>query len=133
MLSVSSATKNVQSVMNLYKAFEKRDVLAIMQLVHLDIAVSQTEVLPWGGTYKGLDGLKKFFDKLLLFVDSEVTMDEYIDAGDRVVAIGRTKGTVLANKKPFDVRVAHVWTIKDGKANKFEPSIDTPTMLEALK
>lgn len=132
-LSVASAAQNVQSVRRLYEAFEKRDVFAIMQLVGGDIVVSQTELLPWGGTYKGLDGLRKFFDNLLSHIDSKLTVDEYIDAGERVVAIGKTAGIVRSNKKDFDLRIAHVWTFKDGKAIKFEPSIDTPGMLALLK
>jgi ketosteroid isomerase-like protein len=85
-----------------------------------------------GGRYTGHDGLKKFFATLMQHVNSNVTVERMIDAGDHVVAIGRTKGTVLANQKTFDVPVAHVWHVKDGKLAAFYPYIDNKLMLEAL-
>jgi ketosteroid isomerase-like protein len=56
----------------------------------------------------------------------------FVDAGDHVVAIGRTRGTVNATGKAFDVPVAHVWTVRDGLVRRVEYYIDDPTMLAAL-
>jgi ketosteroid isomerase-like protein len=104
----------------------------VLALADPEIVVAQTELLPWGGTYRGHDGLKAFTAALLGRVDSQVEVGEFIEAGDRVVAIGRTRGSVRGTGTPFDVRVAHVWTLKDGKAVRFEAYIDTPAMLRAL-
>jgi ketosteroid isomerase-like protein len=41
-------------------------------------------------------------------------------------------GTVRANGKKFDVPLAHVWGFKEGRAVKFMPFIDNPTMLAVL-
>jgi ketosteroid isomerase-like protein len=74
-----------------------------------------------------------FAGKLLENLDSQVEMEEFVEAGERVVAIGHTRGRVRANQKEFDVRAVHVWMLKDGKVLRFEAYIDTPKMLEALK
>lgn len=116
----------------LYTAFATRDVPAILGLADPQMVVTQTEQLPWGGTYHGHAGLRAFMEALLGRVDSRVEVEEYVEAGDRVVAIGRTRGAVRSSGTPFDIRVAHVWTIRDGKAVRFEAYIDTPGMLEAL-
>lgn len=116
----------------LYAAFARRDLPAVLALADPDIVVAQTELLPWGGTYRGHDGLKAFTAALLGKVDSQVEVVEFVEAGDRVVAIGRTRGTVRGTGAPFDVRVAHVWMLRDGKAVRFEAYIDTPAMLRAL-
>lgn len=123
---------NRDVVAELYTAFARRDLPAVLALSDPEIVVAQTDLLPWGGTYRGHDGLKAFTAALLGRVDSQVEIEEFIEAGDRVVAIGRTRGTVRGTGTSFDVRVAHVWTVKDGKAVKFEAYIDTPAMLRAL-
>jgi uncharacterized protein len=48
------------------------------------------------------------------------------------VVVGRTRGTVHATRRQFDVPIAHVWRIVDGRATRWEAYIDTPAMLEAL-
>lgn len=126
------AENNSQIISNLYEAFARRDMQSLLQWIDPQIEITQTTELPWGGTFQGQQGLMSFAGKLLQNVDSQVEPDELIEAGDRVVAIGRTRGHVMANNKEFDVRAVHVWTLKDGKVLRFEAYIDTPKMLEAL-
>lgn len=115
-----------------YQAFARRDVETIMKLIDERIVVTQTELLPWGGEYHGHAGLQNFFMNLLSKVDSRVEPERFIEAENRVVAIGRTIGTVGKNKLPFDVQVAHVWEFCEGRAVRFEAYIDTPEMLRLL-
>lgn len=117
----------------LYNAFATRDMPKIFQIIDPEITVFQTDELPWGGDYKGYEGLRNFFGKLLEHLDSRVTPEEYIEAGDCVMAIGRTSGKIRKTGEDFDVRVAHLWTFRDGKAVRFEAYIDTPAMLSALE
>ena len=126
------AQSNVEAIQALYRAFLKRELMTILSLVDSGIEIRVTETLPWGGTYKGLGGLKDFFSKLLENVDSKVEFTEWIEAGDSVVAIGRSRGTVIANGNTFDIAIVHVWHLRDGKAIRFEPYIDTAAMLKAL-
>jgi len=125
-------TGNAKLVSDAYEAFARRDVATVLALVDPQFEVQQTELLPWGGTYHGLEGLGNFFTKLLTHIDSQVELEEFIEAGERVVAIGYTRGQVKATGQNFEVRIAHIWTVKDGKLLRFEPYIDTPKMLEAL-
>ncbi|HEY1678276.1 MAG TPA: nuclear transport factor 2 family protein [Candidatus Sulfotelmatobacter sp.] len=123
---------NIDIVKSLYEAFGRRDRLAIIALVDPMIEIRQCDLLPWGGTFKGLGGLQNFFTKLLNNVDSELDRNQYIDAGDDVVMIGRTYGKTKAKGTPFDVTAIHIWTLRDGKIVGFRPYIDTPAMLEVL-
>ena len=126
------AQSNVEAIQALYRAFLKRELMTILSLVDSGIEIRVTEMLPWGGTYKGLGGLKDFFSKLLDHLDSKVEFTEWIEAGDSVVAIGRSRGTVKANGNVFDIAIVHVWHLRDGKAVLFEPYIDMAAMLKAL-
>ena len=65
-------------------------------------------------------------------IDSTVTVERFIDAGDHVAAVGRTRGRTRAGGGAFDPAVAHVWTVRDGRIAQLEVYIDTPAMQEAL-
>jgi ketosteroid isomerase-like protein len=123
---------NVEAIQALYRAFLKRELMTILSLVDSGIEIRVSEMLPWGGTYKGLGGLKDFFTKLLDHLDSKVDFTQWIESGDSVVAVGHSHGTVKANGNSFDIAIVHVWHLRDGKAVLFEPYVDTAGMLKAL-
>jgi len=127
------AENNRQIISNLYAAFARRDLQSLMQWIDPQAEITQTTLLPWGGTFQGQQGLMSFAGKLLASVDAQVEMQEFVEAGDCVVAIGHTRGHTRATNREFDVRAVHVWTMRDGKVLRFEAYIDTPKMLEALR
>jgi uncharacterized protein len=126
-------SEQTQVVRDLYAAFERRDVAAVLRGFDSDIEVFQTEVLPWGGIYRGTMGAASFFQKLAAAVDTTVTAEDFFEAGNTVVAITRTRGRVRSNDVRFDVRSVHVWTIRDGKAVAIQFYLDTAAMLAALE
>jgi ketosteroid isomerase-like protein len=127
------APDNLALAQRLYGALGTRDIPAIQEILADDVEVSQTPELPWGGSYHGHDGVLTFFGKLLETIRSQVTTERFFAAGDQVVQVGRTAGTVVATGVAFDVAEVHVWTFRDGKAVRFEAYIDTPAMLAALR
>ncbi len=124
--------KPTEIVTNLYRAFERRDLTAIMSALSPEITLRQSDQLPWGGLYVGPSGVSAFLSKLTQSVDSKVTIERIIDAGETIVVVGRTEGAVRKSGAPFRVPVAHVWTLRDGKAVDVAFNIDNPLMLEAL-
>ena len=123
---------NVEKVKQIYAAFGRRDLAAVFALVSTEVEIVQSTQLPWGGNYRGHDGLRKFLEKLTQHVNSAVIVDRFIDAGNNIVAIGRTQGTVIASGQSFDVPVAHVWELRDGLIVRFMPYVDHPTVLAAM-
>ena len=89
-------------------------------------------MLPWGGIYRGQEEASRFFITLAEHVDSRIEVDDIIDAGEHIVARGHSRGRVRANGQAFEVAIAHVWTMRQGKALRFENYLDIPTMLRAL-
>lgn len=123
---------NVALVKRAYEAFARRELRTILSLLDPEVEIHQASEIPWGGRYTGHAEAAAFFGKLVQTITSQVTFERFVDAGDQVVAIGRTRGTVNATGKTFDVPVAHVWTIRDGLVARVEYYIDDPTMLAAL-
>jgi ketosteroid isomerase-like protein len=50
-----------------------------------------------------------------VFADFTATVEEWIDAGDDVVAIMHIAGRGRQSGAPFERHEAHIWTVRDGK------------------
>jgi uncharacterized protein len=122
------ARQNVELVERVYQSFRRRDFQDILRMCLPDVEVVQSTDLPWGGVYKGQDRVREYFSALTRHISSTVLVDRLIDAGDHVVAIGRTRGTIVVSGRSFDVPVVHVWQIRAGKIARFVPYMDQPTM-----
>jgi uncharacterized protein len=122
----------VRIVREMYDAFARRDAAAVLERLHADVEIRQTELVPWGGHYQGHAGAREFFGRVLGAIDSTVTVERLIDAGDHVAAVGRTRGRTRGAGAAFDVAVVHVWTVRDTLIAGLEVYIDTPAMREAL-
>lgn len=127
-----STRSNVEVVRGMYAAMARRDVAAVFSRFAADIELVQSEEVPWGGTYHGHDGAQEFFAKLTTAVTSVVTVERFIDAGDAVVAIGWTRGTVNATGSRFDVPIAHVWNFGEQQVVRVRFYIDNLVMQAAL-
>ena len=130
--SIEEMRANVETVRRFNDALAATDLETILAITDPGIEVVQTDALPWGGEFHGHDGLGDFFGKLTGTIASRVTIDEMFSAGDQVVQIGRTAGTVKATGAEFDIREVHVLTVRAGKIVRFAATIDTPGMLAAL-
>ena len=123
---------NVALVRSIYDAFARRDIPTVLALFADDIAIDQSREVPWGGSYRGREEAMQFFAGLIQHITSKVALERFIDAGTDVVAIGRTQGTVNASGRAFDVPVAHLWHLREGKVQRIHFCIDNPTMRAAL-
>jgi ketosteroid isomerase-like protein len=136
MTDADHADAYVAAIRRLYDALAARDVEAIASVFADDVEVYQTPELPWGGTFRGHDGVLTFFLTIVEHIDSKVVHDVIYAAGDHVVQRGRTQGTVKANGAPFDIAETHLYELREHHGDvsvvRFESYIDTPAMLAAL-
>jgi hypothetical protein len=130
---VEAVSPGVSLVSSVYDAFGRKDIPAIFALLDHSCTITQSTRLPWGGAYAGHDGVLEFFGRLTSAIESTVETERYIDDQDgHVVAIGVTRGRVVATGRPFEIAETHVWTVRDGKVLRFESYIDTARMREVL-
>ncbi len=122
----------VELIRRMYDAFAAADFDTILEIADPDIEVLQSDGLPWGGHHRGHEELGTFMLTLAGMIESVVTHHELFAAGDRVIQVGRTAGTVRATGEHFDIPEVHVWTVRDGRAVRFEAYVDTPAMRAAL-
>lgn len=124
--------QNLETLRSAYDAYANKDIESFLALLDDEFEFRQSELVPWGGSYRGREGMIEFLGTITAHVDSGVEVEEMVEAGEHVVAIGRSHGTVKSSGRPFDVRAVHVWKLRNGKLSSLDVYLDTPAMVEAL-
>lgn len=124
----------VKSLRRIYDALSRWDIEELIRDVAHDFELSLPETLPWGGTRHGHDGLEAFASIYQDHVEGVwADPDDFLDAGDRMVVVGRVRGTARASGREFEVHFAAVWTMTDGVASRCRNYFDTAPIIAALQ
>jgi ketosteroid isomerase-like protein len=120
---------NVDLIRAVYDAFAAGDVPGVLARFAPDIVWNEAENFPYAdrNPYEGPDAIVSgVFARLAGEWDGFAAVpEEYLDAGDTVVVLGRYHGTCKATGKPLHAQLAHVWRVRDGKAAAFQQYTDT--------
>lgn len=99
-----------------------------------DFELTLPEAVPYGGTRHGKDGFEAFAALFREHVDGGFAdPDEFLEAGDRVVVLGRVRGVARQTRREFEVPFAHVWDFSDGVPSSCHSYFDTAPVLAALE
>ena len=83
--------------------------------------------------YSGPEGADQFMADWADTWDGwELEVEEYVDAGERVVVIVNQRGRSKGSGVPVDMRFAQVWTLRDGAGIKMEMYASVDEALEAV-
>ena len=126
---------NLNAVKTVYEGFAAKDIFKVLGVFTPDIAWTEAEGFPYAGTYHGPKGV---LEGVFMRLGSEwegfaAVPDEFIDAGDTVVVLGKYSGMYKATGKSFQANFAHVWKMRDGKAAQFIQYVDTLLVHRALQ
>jgi uncharacterized protein len=85
------------------------------------------------GLFKGLEDVtERFLESFYGALDVRFAAEEFIAAGDVVVAVGRIKGTARGSGVAIDVPFVHLWTVREGYLQRLRAFTDTATLSSAL-
>ena len=90
--------------------------------------------LGWPGrlVFAGVEGANEFIAEWAdAWDDWEIEVEEYIDAGERVVAIVNQRGRAKGTGVPVEMQLAQVWAFRDGQAIRMEMYSSLDEALEA--
>jgi ketosteroid isomerase-like protein len=123
--------EGVQVVQGAYEAFARGDVPGVLGAVADDVDWSVTEAIPHGGHFEGRDEVGRFFAGIgeNWEDDFSVEVDETVDGGDRVVTLGRARGTLRNGGGNAGYGFAHVFTVRDGQIVRFREYVDPDATL----
>jgi len=92
------------------------------------------EGMPVGsGHFEGVeDVLERFLTSFYDALDVHFVAEEFVAAGESVVAIGRIQGKTRKGAVPVDLPFVHVWMVRDGHLQRMRAFTDTATLARAL-
>jgi ketosteroid isomerase-like protein len=121
--------ENVALIRAIYDAFGAGDVPGVVSRMSPDIVWNEAENFPYAdrNPYLGPEAvLTGVFARLGTDWEGFAPVpDEFLDAGDTVVVLGRYRGTYKATGRALDAQLVHVWRVEDGKAVAFQQYTDT--------
>ncbi len=111
-------------------ARDARDWTGLDEIWHPKI---ELEVAAGAGTYRGIDGITRFFDSISdLFSEFRVEAEEMVEVGERVVTIERVSGCGLKGSDAqswVQEKLFRLITFKEGKIWRVK---ECPSRTEAL-
>ena len=127
--------ENVATVRRLYDAFAAGDVETILSLLSPDIVWTEAENFPYADNnpYRGPEAvLTGVFGRLgTEWQGFGAHPEEFLDAGDTIVVLGRYSGTCVATGNDMSPQMAHVLRVVDGRITSFRQFVDTLAVARA--
>ena len=125
---------NIAFVRGLYEAFGRGDVDAVLGGFDENIEWNEAEGMPYGGQYHGPQAVaENVFGPITNDFDNfTVTPDEILADGERVVSLVTYTGTAKESGNALEMKAAHAWTVRDGKAMDFRLLGDPTPVNQAL-
>jgi hypothetical protein len=118
---------NKEFVETAYANFAQGDVPAALAAMDESIEWTEADGFPLAGTYVGPQAvLEGVFMRLgEIGDDFALAFDQFVAEGDTVVALGNYSWKHKVTGAPAKVKMAHVWTVADGKLATFQQHVDT--------
>lgn len=121
--------ENLDLIRAIYAAFAAGDIPGVVSRMAPDMEWNEAENFPYadGNPYRGPDAiLSGVFARLGSEWEGFAAVpEEFLDAGETIVVLGRYGGACKATGQSLDAQFAHVWRVKDGKAAQFQQYTDT--------
>ena len=135
-MEATAVLTNTQTVQRCFSLFQDGNIPELLNELTDDIKWSTPgpREIPWAGDREGKKAVGDFFNKVnqnLEFLRFEPR--EFIEQGNKVVALGNWEAKVKSTGKTAKGDWAMAFWLKDGKAWRFQEYSDTYEIVQALK
>jgi hypothetical protein len=115
-----------------YDAMMRRDIEALLALLDPEVEMHDRPEAPDARSYRGHEGVLTALQVSLdAFDDFQLEPEAFYEAGDKVVVLLRMVGTGNVSGVPVEEHIAHLWTIRDGRAIALQVYSDPADALAA--
>jgi uncharacterized protein len=114
-------SQNVETIRSLFGGVEERDLEAYLAAGHPEVVIHEPGSLPYGGEYRGLEGMRRHAAGWMRTWAALQPGDErklnaaFIDAGDHVAARWRLRARAPAGDEMLDMPMVGIYELRDGK------------------
>jgi hypothetical protein len=127
------SAQDVERLRELYEEWGRGD-FGRDDIFDPDVAVHDTHGWPESGETRGLGEFRKFVGGWLSAWERPLVVetDDFIDVGDRVLVLIRWRGRGKGSGAEIESEGAHLWTMSEGKAVRFDAYRDRAEALVAI-
>jgi uncharacterized protein len=130
---------SIDIVKSLYASFRRQDTESVLDLFADDAMLhgptTSTNILSWGGTYNGREGIRQFFKLLGEGLEIEqFDIIDFIKEREKVVVLGFIRGKAKTTQKPFETYFAHIIKVdrNNGKIVEFRVFNDSASLAQSV-
>ena len=110
-------TQAITALRGAYAAFNRGDMDAAVESLDAQIQWTEPAEFPGGGTYHGREGAKRYLTQSRAAWAEVVSEPErFVTAGNRIVVFVHARVRPKDSRQWQEVRLADVYTIREGKA-----------------
>jgi len=115
------AEANVEALQRGYEALNRGDLSGVLDLLDPEIEWHEPEPSPDAGSHTGRESFEGFLRGWIASFDGfKVEPEQVVERDDNLIAVVHQSGRGRASGVQVDARLAHVWTVKDGRAIRWE-------------
>jgi uncharacterized protein len=124
--------ENVELIRHIYAAMSAGNASAVIESVDTNVEwVPDRRV--GAAPIRGRESVLEFFtDRASMFGEFEAEIEQLFEQDDQVLAFIRLTGSGAASGAPFEIRIAHLWTLREGVLVRGEGYGDRGEALEAV-
>lgn len=123
---------NTAAIERFFEGISQRDVDGVLSLYVEDCEFTAPEPLPWGGTYRGHDGIKELFGRFMPYWKEIEEYAETIVAREHEAMVVVRQRGVTCTDTAYDGLLALHFEMRDGRAVRGRGFADTSTVLRAV-
>ena len=117
MAKVPDMNQAIAALRDAYAAFNRGDMEAAVASLDADIEWIEPKEFPGGGAYRGRESAKQYLaQSRAAWAEVSSEAEQFIPAGDRIVVFVHARVRAKGSSEWQDVRLADVYTFRDGKA-----------------
>jgi ketosteroid isomerase-like protein len=121
---------DVETLKHGYDALNRGDLSVVRALLDPDIEWYEPAPSPEAGAHQGRDSFERFLRGWLESFDGfRVEPEQVVQRGDDLIVVVRQTGTGRASGIQVETRLAHVWTVANGGAVRWEAVPDPEVAL----
>lgn len=121
---------NVRIVQGIYEAAARGDLPAMLAHLAPDLVVYESDALPFGGVYRGRESAMQLLQRVSGLFRLNIHVDEFVDAGNRVIAFVKGQFIPQDGGAPIPVDVAECWTLRHHEIVEIRPYHWNPKPLD---
>jgi uncharacterized protein len=115
------ASSNVESMKAAYEALARGETQQVFDLIDPDVEISDRPEIPDPQTYRGHAGVVEALGRNEeTFEMLDFIPERFVEAGDKIVVVLLMRGRGRGSGAPVEDRIAHLWTLRDGRAYRLQ-------------